>query len=513
MWVKVAILYANKTTSQVTLDADGEGISLNGRYLEDALKSALQLGWEKINLNYEAPNRAIQITSGSNKSAFDPKATILLMPVMAMDGTDWKKQPYGSIDLDFDRMLVTTYSLSQDNGLENGQSIDLGMPLSSKQAKEQSSGSLSSAQEKVVTVLMPKNSTIPVLDFAAVDDGTLRIADLENFLVIDGSGLPNGFYENQKGALVPSSYSDDPTDVPKVPQDELQNVLAEVTLSIQEFQPILSMAAAQLGKDDLRPMLSGVCFDFTKTGLLLAGTDAYSLASKKLLHGEFPKVESVVKPKWLKYLTDNSEGEISVRVFERYTEFKTNIGTLYCRNIDGKYPNYQNVIPEEAEKSFSFDTKAFKKALSTLNHAYREMLKSEDMVDGKPTVKFDRVLNGYALRFGWFWKENDHQLFKEITSIEAELGKGADIGKNVRMAVPQGIEDCIIAFPPAQLNRILSDEQTTKVLFTANNRAGVILWEGQAKEKPKATAKKEEPNPSRARKIKLTKAKLLLIKL
>ena len=106
------------------------------------------------------------------------------------------------------------------------------------------------------------------------------------------------------------------------------------------------------GNDDLRPVMSGVFFQFSTKNVILVGTDAHKLVRYTRNdivsdgNSEFimPKKALQVLKKTI--LTD-SENDVSIEYNETNAKFTFENYSLSCRLIEGKYPNYEAVIPKE----------------------------------------------------------------------------------------------------------------------------------------------------------------------
>jgi len=106
------------------------------------------------------------------------------------------------------------------------------------------------------------------------------------------------------------------------------------------------------GNDDLRPVMSGVFFQLSTKNIILVGTDAHKLVRyarndiKSDGNSEFimPKKALQILKKTI--LTD-SENDVSIEYNETNAKFTFENYSLSCRLIDGKYPNYEAVIPKE----------------------------------------------------------------------------------------------------------------------------------------------------------------------
>ena len=106
------------------------------------------------------------------------------------------------------------------------------------------------------------------------------------------------------------------------------------------------------GNDDLRPVMSGVFFQFSTKNIIFVGTDAHKLVRYTRNdvtsdgNSEFimPKKALQVLKKTI--LTD-SENNVSIEYNETNAKFTFENYSLSCRLIEGKYPNYEAVIPKE----------------------------------------------------------------------------------------------------------------------------------------------------------------------
>lgn len=105
------------------------------------------------------------------------------------------------------------------------------------------------------------------------------------------------------------------------------------------------------GNDDLRPVMSGVFFQFTPDGLIFVATDAHKLVKYSRTDVKADQTAEFIMPKKplniLKNILAVSDAEVTVEYNESNAVFSFDNYTLTCRLIDGKYPNYEAVIPKE----------------------------------------------------------------------------------------------------------------------------------------------------------------------
>lgn len=117
------------------------------------------------------------------------------------------------------------------------------------------------------------------------------------------------------------------------------------------------------GNDDLRPVMSGVFFQFSQQGLTFVATDAHKLVKYTREDVQANQVAEFIMPKkplnLLKGILAASEDEVTIEYNESNAKFTFENSVLICRLIDGKYPNYEAVIPKENPNKLVIDRTQF----------------------------------------------------------------------------------------------------------------------------------------------------------
>ena len=105
------------------------------------------------------------------------------------------------------------------------------------------------------------------------------------------------------------------------------------------------------GNDDLRPVMSGVFFQFSTNDLTFVSTDAHKLVRYTRADVSASAVAEFIMPKkplnLLKGILAGSEEDLLIEYNDSNAKFTFEGTELVCRLIDGKYPNYEAVIPKE----------------------------------------------------------------------------------------------------------------------------------------------------------------------
>lgn len=117
------------------------------------------------------------------------------------------------------------------------------------------------------------------------------------------------------------------------------------------------------GNDDLRPVMSGVFFQFASDGLTFVATDAHKLVKYKRNDLSASQTAEFIMPKkplnLLKSILAGSEEEVAIEYNESNARFSFDSTEMVCRLIDGKYPNYEAVIPRENPNKLTIDRNQF----------------------------------------------------------------------------------------------------------------------------------------------------------
>ncbi|MEP2937387.1 MAG: DNA polymerase III subunit beta [Gilvibacter sp.] len=113
------------------------------------------------------------------------------------------------------------------------------------------------------------------------------------------------------------------------------------------------------GNDDLRPVMSGVFFQFATDGLTFVATDAHKLVKYTREDIAANEPAEFIMPKkplnLIKSILAGSEEQVTIAYNEANAKFSFENIELVCRLIDGKYPNYEAVIPKENPNKLTID--------------------------------------------------------------------------------------------------------------------------------------------------------------
>jgi DNA polymerase-3 subunit beta len=138
-------------------------------------------------------------------------------------------------------------------------------------------------------------------------------------------------------------------DFPRLP-----DVGAIQTFSVdrESLLETISRVARAASRDEARPVLTGVLVQFAEGKLVMAATDSYRLAVKETpLPTPAPDLEAIVPSRALQELARaaGDADEIAVGVQDNQVVFIVGDVWLTTRRIDGQFPNYRQLLPEQFE--------------------------------------------------------------------------------------------------------------------------------------------------------------------
>lgn len=162
-------------------------------------------------------------------------------------------------------------------------------------------------------------------------------------------------YDNGKSKMV--GFNGD--DFPRVPALENAN---STRISGEILSRAINKTLFATGVDDLRPVMSGVYCQFSPENITFVATDAHKLVRFTRMDTQATGGSAFILPKKpLNLLRANLKGdeEVQLDYNESNAVFSFNDMTLICRLIDGKYPNYEAVIPKENPNILIIDRQQF----------------------------------------------------------------------------------------------------------------------------------------------------------
>merc|ERR1711991_741522 len=141
----------------------------------------------------------------------------------------------------------------------------------------------------------------------------------------------------------------------------------EFSLNSKQLLKLLNKCKFSVSNDETRHYLSGIYFHQTefedKYYLTAVATDSHRMSISKIKLDNKINFDPIILPKktifQLCSLLDNYDGDVKISNIKSKIKFELNNSVLISKLIDGKFPNYVQVIPKNNQKKLEINLKLF----------------------------------------------------------------------------------------------------------------------------------------------------------
>ncbi len=143
------------------------------------------------------------------------------------------------------------------------------------------------------------------------------------------------------------TYSNE--DFPRLPDVEEGSLH---TVEREALVETINRVSRSASRDESRPVLTGILVRFEPGKLVMAATDSYRLAVKETpVTGTLPELEAIIPARALQELARiaGAADEVQLGVQDNHVVFGVDGTWLTTRRIDGQFPNYRQLLPEQFE--------------------------------------------------------------------------------------------------------------------------------------------------------------------
>lgn len=139
----------------------------------------------------------------------------------------------------------------------------------------------------------------------------------------------------------------------------LSDNAASIVIDSKTLSNDISRSIFATANEELRPVMNGIYFDLTPKALAIVASDGHKLVRTRNNTVKQESPMSFIMPKkpatLLKGVLQKNEDEVLIRFDERNASINFPGGTLSCRLIEGRYPNYNSVIPQDNPNRMTID--------------------------------------------------------------------------------------------------------------------------------------------------------------
>jgi DNA polymerase III subunit beta len=138
-------------------------------------------------------------------------------------------------------------------------------------------------------------------------------------------------------------------DFPRLPEIDTG---ALHTIDPEVLVDTVARVGRSASRDESRPVLTGILVRFEPGKVVMAATDSYRLAVKETpVEATLPDLEAIIPARALQELSRIATGadEVQLGMQENHAVFGADSVWLTTRRIDGQFPNYRQLLPEQFE--------------------------------------------------------------------------------------------------------------------------------------------------------------------
>jgi DNA polymerase-3 subunit beta len=148
-----------------------------------------------------------------------------------------------------------------------------------------------------------------------------------------------------------------PQDYPVMKKDENDSI--ELKLSQKEFKALLKQVDFAMAQQDIRYYLNGLLIEVKDKNINIVGTDGHRLSFTSLELKTPTNPAQVIVPRKtiveLVKLLGDTDDPVEISFSNNQVNFKFNDIDLITKVIDGKFPDYDRVIPQGHDNVFNID--------------------------------------------------------------------------------------------------------------------------------------------------------------
>lgn len=242
----------------------------------------------------------------------------------------------------------------------------------------------------------------------------------------------------------------DPETFPSLPSvDET----VSVTLPASAWVTAINKTAFATSTDEMRPQMCGIFCELTPEGATFVSTDSHKMVRFRRNDIHCDQNASFILPKKPITLVKNAlssnreETDVTLEFNNTNVVFRFNESCIYCRLVDGQYPNYSAAIPKENPNKLTIDRLSLLSALR---------------------------------RVGIFANQSTHQVRLSVRPDELGIST-EDIefanGANEKLPCSYEGQPMDIGFNEKFLSEMISNIDSEQVLITMSHpsRAGIIF--------------------------------------
>jgi DNA polymerase-3 subunit beta len=160
----------------------------------------------------------------------------------------------------------------------------------------------------------------------------------------------------------------------------------------KDLQKLIGHVAFAASTEESRPILNGVLWELRADRMRMVATNGHRLARMDVPASAMGggQADLIVPPKALDQIRRlfGGDEDIEIGKSDNHLGFRSTTTQVYTRLIEGPYPNYEQVIPRENDKSLTADKAALAAALRRMSIVARDQTHRIRRAFGNGACKF-----------------------------------------------------------------------------------------------------------------------------
>ncbi len=239
------------------------------------------------------------------------------------------------------------------------------------------------------------------------------------------------------------------------PSIETRESILEFTLVQKVLRQAIERTHFAMAQDDVRYYLNGLLLELAERVLRLVATDGHRLAlCEQASENEFTENQQVIIPRKgvleLHRLLEDNDAETRITLGSNFIQICTPEMNFTSKLIDGRFPDYQNVVPMSTDKTAVCEREPLRQALGRVSILSNEKYRGVRMAFSQGVLQI-------------FAHNPEHEEAEEEVAIDY-TGSPLEIGFNVNYLL-----DALTACDTEQVQLLLSDPNSCCLIRGMND--------------------------------------------
>jgi DNA polymerase-3 subunit beta len=245
------------------------------------------------------------------------------------------------------------------------------------------------------------------------------------------------------------------------PSAEESSEALEFSISQERLKEMLDSTSFAMAQQDVRYYLNGLLFEVSPNFLRVVATDGHRLAmDTEDMSAPTDKILQVIVPRKgileLARLLGEGEGNADIVIGSNHIRAKTANFTFTSKLVDGKFPDYDRVLPKGGDKKIIADRNELRQSLS------RTAILSNEKFRGIRLTLLDDEIKILA-------NNPEQEEAEEIAAVEYK-GDSLEIGFNVSYLV-----DVLTVLDTDTVQIIVSDPNSSALIQGADGSSALYV--------------------------------------